>query len=135
MIGVDTNVLVRYLAQDDETQSPAASMIIDGFTPEAPGFISQVALVETVWVLSRTYKMTRNAVADTVEALLRARELVVEGSEANYLALTTYRVTKADFSDALIAHGGRLAGCLETVTFDKGAARAAGMRLIGQGGT
>lgn len=131
MIGVDTNVLVRYLAQDDETQSSVASKIIDGFTSDAPGFISQVALVETVWVLTRSYKMTRDAVADTIEALLRARELVVEGAEADYLALATYRATKADFSDALIAHGGRLAGCQETVTFDKGAASAAGMRLIG----
>lgn len=131
MIGVDTNVLVRYLAQDDEMQSPVASKIIDGFTPEVPGFISQVALVETVWVLTRSYKMTRDAVADTIEALLRARELVVEGAEAGYLALATYRATKADFSDALIAHGGRLSGCEETVTFDKGAASAVGMRLIG----
>lgn len=130
MIGVDTNVLVRYLAQDDEAQSPVASKIIDGFTSDAPGFISQVALVETVWVLTRSYKMTRDAVADTVEAVLRARELVVEGAEAGYLALATYRATKADFSDALIAHGGRLAGCRETVTFDKGAASATGMRLL-----
>lgn len=133
MIGIDTNVLVRYLAQDDETQSPAASRIVDGFTPEAPGFISQVALVETVWVLARSYKMGREAVADTIEALLRARELVVEGAEAGYLALATYRATTADFSDALIAHGGRLAGCRETLTFDKGAASAAGMRLIEAG--
>ncbi|MCW5712336.1 PIN domain-containing protein [Shinella sumterensis] len=131
MIGVDTNVLVRYLAQDDEAQSPVASKIIDGFTPDAPGFISQVALVETVWVLTRSYKMTRDAVADTIETLLRARELVVEGAESGYLALASYRATKADFSDALIAHGGRLAGCRETVTFDKGAASAAGMRLLG----
>lgn len=131
MIGVDTNVLVRYLAQDDEAQSAAAAQVIDGFTPEAPGFVSQVALVETVWVLTRSYRMTRSAIADTVEALLRARELVIEGAEAGYLALATYRSTKADFSDALIAHGGRLAGCRETVTFDKGAASAAGMRLIG----
>lgn len=131
MIGIDTNVLVRYLAQDDDAQSPVATRIIDGFTPDAPGFISQVALVETVWVLTRSYKMTREAVADTIEALLRARELVVEGAEAGYLALATYRTTRADFSDALIAHSGRPAGWAETVTFDKGAASVAGMRLAG----
>lgn len=131
MIGVDTNVLVRYLAQDDDAQSPVATRIIEGFTSEAPGFISQVAMVETVWVLTRSYKMTREAVAETIEALLRARELMVEGTEAGHLALMTYRATKADFSDALIAHSGRLAGFSETITFDKGAARAAGMRLAG----
>jgi len=130
VIGVDTNVLVRYLAQDDEAQSPVASHIIDGFTQEAPGFISQVVLVETVWVLGRSYKMAREAIADTVEALLRARDLVIEGAEVGYLALATYRATRADFSDALIAHGGKLAGCLETLTFDKGAANDTGMRLL-----
>ncbi len=130
MIGIDTNILVRYLAQDDEVQSPVASSIIDGFTPDAPGFISQVVLVETVWVLGRSYKMAREAIADTVEALLCARDLVIEGAEVGYLALATYRQTRADFSDAIIAHGGKLAGCLETLTFDKGAASDTGMRLL-----
>nr|WP_234826245.1 hypothetical protein [Sinorhizobium meliloti] len=66
MIGVDTNLLVRYLAQDDTTQSPLASQIIDGFTPEAPGYISQVVLVETVRVLTRSYRMSREAVASVI---------------------------------------------------------------------
>jgi predicted nucleic-acid-binding protein len=131
VIGIDTNILVRYLAQDDETQSPIASRIIDSFTTEAPGFISQVVLVETVWVLGRSYKMAREAIADTVETLLRARDLIIEGAEVGYLALATYRATKADFSDALIAHGGKLAGCVETLTFDKRAASDTGMRLLG----
>lgn len=131
MIGIDTNVLVRYLAQDDAAQSPLATEIVEGFTSEAPGYISQVVLVETVWVLTRSYRMTREAIADAVEVLLRSRELIVEGTEAGYLALATYRATKADFADALIAHGGRLAGCTETLTFDRGAASHAGMRLLG----
>ncbi|MDK8873393.1 MULTISPECIES: PIN domain-containing protein [Paracoccus] len=130
MIGIDTNVLVRYLAQDDAAQAAIATEIVEGFTPEEPGFVSQVVLVETVWVLTRAYRMTREAIADAVEVLLRSRELIVEHTEAGYLALATYRATKADFADALIAHGGRLAGCSETVTFDRGAASHAGMRLF-----
>ena len=130
MIGVDTNVLVRYLAQDDAVQSPVASHIIDGFTLDEPGYISQVVLVETVWVLTKTYKMSREAVGAIVESLLRAREIVVDRADVGYLALATYRATKADFSDALIAHGGRLAGCSETLTFDKPAASHAGLRLV-----
>lgn len=130
MIGIDTNLLVRYLAQNDAVQSPVASHIIDGFTPEEPGYISQVVLVETVWVLTRAYKMPRKAIADIIESLLRAREIVVDRADAGYLALATYRATKADFSDALIAHGGRLAGCSETLTFDKPAASHAGLRLV-----
>lgn len=131
MIGIDTNVLVRYLAQDDAMQSPLATEIVESFTTEEPGYISQVVLVETVWVLTRSYRMTREAIADAVEVLLRSREMIVEGTEAGYLALATYRATKADFADALIAHGGRLAGCTETLTFDRGAASHAGMRLLG----
>ncbi|MDF3856172.1 MULTISPECIES: PIN domain-containing protein [Paracoccus] len=131
MIGIDTNVLVRYLAQDDATQAAIATEIVEGFTPEAPGYISQLVLVETVWVLTRAYRMTREAIADAVEVLLRSRELIVERSEAGYLALATYSSTKADFADALIAHGGRLEGCSETVTFGRGAASHAGMRLLG----
>jgi len=130
VIDLDTNVLVRYLAQDDAVQSPLASRLIDGLTREAPGFISQVTLIETVWVLARSYKMSRTNIADTVEMLLRASEIIVEGAEVGYLALNTYRETKADFSDALIAHGGLLAGCRETLTFDKAAIRAPGMSLL-----
>jgi len=80
MIGIDTNVLVRYLAQDDPIQSPIATQLIDGLTRENPGYIAQIVLIETVWVLTRTYKMTRSAVADAVESLLCARELIVEGA-------------------------------------------------------
>ncbi|GCA51879.1 hypothetical protein KGO5_04338 [Sinorhizobium sp. KGO-5] len=74
--------------------------------------------------------MPREAVARVIETLLRAREIVVDRADAGYLALATYRTTKADFSDALIAHGGRLAGCAETLTFDKPAADHAGVRLV-----
>lgn len=130
MIGVDTNLLVRYLAQDDAAQSPVASQIIDGFTLDEPGYISQVVLVETVWVLARTYKVSREAIATIIESLLRAREIVVDRADAGYLALATYRATKADFSDALVAHGGRLAGCSATLTFDKPAATHAGLHLV-----
>jgi len=130
MIGIDTNVLVRYLAQDDAVQSPLASQLMDGLTRDAPGFISQVVLVETTWVLARSYKMARSRIADVIETLLRARELVVEGAEVGHQALATYRSTGADFSDALIAHAGLLAGCGETFTFDKAATAAPGMRLL-----
>jgi predicted nucleic-acid-binding protein len=131
MIGIDTTVLVRYLAQDDRTQSPIASRLIDRLTPEAPGFISVVVLAETVWVLSRAYKASRERIAEIVERLLRSRDLMVENAESAYLALATYQATSADFADALIAHAARLAGCAETVTFDKSAAEYAGMRLLG----
>ena len=130
MIAIDTSVLVRYLAQDDAVQSPLASGIIEALTAEAPGFIPVVVLVETVWVLAKAYKTPRQQIAATLETLLRARELAIEKADVAYLALATYRSTNAGFADALIAHGARLAGCSETLTFDKVAAPAAGMRLL-----
>jgi predicted nucleic-acid-binding protein len=83
-----------------------------------------------VWVLSRAYKTPRAAIAAAFETLLRARELVVENTEATYLALGVYHSTNVDFADALIARGGRLADCSETVTFDRAVAAGVGMRLL-----
>ena len=130
MIGLDANVLVRYFAQDDAAQSPLATQLIEGLTTEAPGFISTVTLVETVWVLSKAYRTPRARIGATIEGLLRAREMVVENAEAAYLALNLYQTTTIDFADGLIAQTARLAGCHETVTFDIAAADGAGMRLL-----
>jgi predicted nucleic-acid-binding protein len=96
--------------------------------------VSTIALIETVWVLSRAYKTPRAAVGDIVEGFLRARELVVEDAETHYLALGVFRTTAADYADAVIAQAGRLAGCAETVTFDRRAADRAGMRSLAPAG-
>jgi predicted nucleic-acid-binding protein len=130
VIGLDTNVLVRYLAQDDPAQAAAATRLVEGLTSEAPGFISTVTLVETVWVLARAYRTPRAQIATILEGLLRSQELVIEAAESHYLALGLYRSTAVDFSDAVIAQAGRRAGCAETVTFDRRAAAGAGMRLL-----
>lgn len=130
MIAFDSNVLVRYLAQDDVQQARTASRLIDGLTPEAPGYISLVCLVETVWVLTRAYKASRQVISDTLQTLINASELIIENRSVTVLALATYKQSKADFADALIAHGASLAGCDATVTFDRLAATHAGMRLL-----
>jgi predicted nucleic-acid-binding protein len=130
LIGLDTNVLVRYLAQDEPAQAAAATRLIESFTDEAPGFISTVTLVETVWVLDRAYKTPRSEIAAVVEGLLRAKELVVEQAEVHYLALGAYAAKGVDFADAVIVQLGRRAGCAETVTFDRRAAVGATMRLL-----
>ncbi len=130
MIGVDTNVLVRYLTQDHVEQSRAATKVFDGLTADAPGFIGTVVLTDTIWVLVRAYKATREQIAETIETLLRARELVVENAETAYRALAAYQTMNVEFADALIAHSAANAGCSETVTFDQAAAKATGMRLL-----
>lgn len=131
MIGLDTNVVVRFLAQDDETQSPIATDFMASLTRERPGFIGSVVLAEITWVLSRAYKASREEIAAAVEGLLRSAELIVENSEAAYRALAAYRASRtAEFADALIAETALLAGAAETVTFDRGAAASLAMRLL-----
>jgi predicted nucleic-acid-binding protein len=130
LIGLDTNVLVRYLVQDDENQAALATRVIDGLTPDAPGFVATVALVETVWVLAKAYGLSKADIAAVVEGLLRARDLIVEDAETHYLALGAYQAQPIDYADAVIAQAGRQAGCLETVTFDRRAAASRQMTLL-----
>ena len=129
MIGLDTNVLVRYIAQDDPTQSALATDLVESFTAEQPGFVSTIALVETVWVFARAYKRPKAELLRIVEGLLRARELVIEDAETHYLALGRFETAYVDYADAVIAQSGRRAGCEFTATFD-GRAASDGMRLL-----
>ncbi len=131
MIGLDTNVVVRYLAQDDEIQSAAATRFISQLSKDKPGFISSVVLAEISWVLVRAYKTPREDLARILEGLLRSAELVVENAQAAYRALGVYSgSTSVEFADALIAETALLAGADETVTFDKVATAQAGMKLL-----
>ena len=131
MIGLDTNVIVRYLAQDDKVQSPIATRLMERLTAENPGFVGSVVLAEITWVMVRAYKKPREDLANIVEALLRSAELVIENAEAAYRALSIYRASKSiDYADALIAETAALAGARETVTFDAKAAADGGMRLL-----
>jgi len=131
VIGLDTNVVVRFLAQDDETQSPIANRFMWRLSRDQPGFISAVVLAEISWVLARVYKTSRDDVARAIEGLLRSAELVVENAPAAYRALALYQASDAaDFADALIAETAALAGAAETATFDQRAASELGMRLL-----
>jgi predicted nucleic-acid-binding protein len=131
MMGLDTNVLVRYFTQDDPTQSAQATRLIESLSSESPGFISVLAMVELVWVLTGCYQTSDDKIGDVLETVLRAKELVVERSDIVWQALNTFRKsTKAGFADCLIERSGHAAGCAYTVTFDRSAATTAGMRQI-----
>lgn len=130
MIGLDTNVLVRYVAQDDPKQSPKATRLIESLTGEAPGYVTVVSVVELVWVLTGCYGSTKEEVCEVLETLLRTKELVVAEADTVWKALRVYRDGKADFADCLIERSANAAGCTHTATFDRGAAKACGMELI-----
>ena len=120
MIGLDTNVVVRYLAQDDARQAAIATRLIEGsLSADERGFISIVTLAEIVWVMSSNYGASRGSVAEIVEGLLTAPQLMMERADILWRALKAYRDSKADFSDAVIVELGSDAGCSKTVTFDR----------------
>jgi predicted nucleic-acid-binding protein len=133
LIGLDTNVLVRYVTQDDPEQSRHATALIESFDEGTPGFVSVVVLVELHWVLRRAYKVSRGDIAMVIRKLLDARELIVAEADAARRALT--RLTDdIDFSDALIGELGALAGCSYTATFDRRALGLPDMRSITETG-
>lgn len=130
MIGLDTNVLVRYFAQDDAAQAKKATALIESLTADNPGYITQVALVEVVWVLGRAYGASREEITQVIETLLRTKELAVEKAETVWKALRLYAGSSADFADCLIERACHDAQSEYTVTFDTKAAKLDGMRLI-----
>lgn len=134
MIGMDSNVLVRYLAQDDARQSAIATRLIDKeLSASNPGFISLMVLVEVCWVLKRLYAATQSELADTLNDFLGAAQFQVERREVVQAATQRFSLqkdAKAGITDLLIAEVARNQGCTHTVSFDKGAVRSAGMVLL-----
>lgn len=131
MVGIDTNVLVRYLTQDDPKQSAIATRFIeDRLSAENPGFVSAVTLCEIAWVLAMSYGADRKAIRKTVENLLATKQLVIERAELVWKALRASEGAPADFSDALIGQLAIAHGAGKTVTFDRGAARLPGFELL-----
>lgn len=130
MIGIDTNVLVRYIAQDDPVQSKRASRLIeDECSAAKPGYIGIVVLAELVWVSESCYGASRTEVAEIARRILSIRQLVVQDAEIAWKALRLFESGKADFADCLVERTAVAAGCAVVMTFDKAAAKA-GMKLL-----
>ncbi|WP_186115599.1 PIN domain-containing protein [Burkholderia gladioli] len=131
MIGLDTNVLVRYFAQDDPVQSKKATHLMESLSAERPGYVSQVTLVEVVWVLGRCYGVERQQMKDIIDSMVGTKELIVEAADTVRKALRVFAASaKTDFADCLIERSGFVVGCEHTATFDVTASKLAGMRLI-----
>ena len=120
MVGLDTNVLVRYLAQDEPIQARQATQLIERhLTADNPGFISVVTIVETVWVLDRVYGLANRDIAAAVERILQADTFHVRNEQQVFTAMIALKTGVGSFSDALIGALGEWAGCKATLTFDK----------------
>jgi predicted nucleic-acid-binding protein len=132
VIGLDTNLLVRFLTQDDPAQAAIARQIFEHrLTTRNPGYVSLVVIVETARVLTGPYRLTGAQLADAIERLLQIATVRVQEEQAVFTALSLARDGRADFADALIASLAVRAGCRHVLTFDRKAARLPGFELAG----
>ena len=131
MIGLDTNVLCRYLLADDPAQTRKASKVIDKAAESGTAcFVSKVALCELVWVLESCTTMDRAQIVSTLEDLLLSENLEIEERDLVRRAVDRFRSGKADFADYVIGESGTTAGCRSTVTFDRALKGAAGFEIL-----
>jgi predicted nucleic-acid-binding protein len=130
VIGLDTNVLVRYFVKDDPVQTLAAVSLIHSLSPSEPGWVGLTALAELAWVLTRTYRLKRAGLIAILDKLLASRDIVIQMDSEVRKAFLLYRSHNVELGDCLIAVSAMTAGCSRTFTFDRTAARHAGMHLL-----
>lgn len=131
MIGLDSNILVRYIVQDDPQQSQLVNNYLErNVTITSPGYINLIVLCEIIWVLKRAYGYNKGIIIEVISKILQTRELIVENSELALLALKEYQRGQADFCDYFIAEMNRDADCKFTVTLDQVAAKSKYFKLL-----
>jgi predicted nucleic-acid-binding protein len=131
VIGLDTNVLVRYLTQDDPAQSRKADALIGGAVGRGERcVIGPIVLCELAWVLRDAYDTPKDALISTFDRILATQQFDITEKDRVREALEAYRTGRADFADYLIGAANRSAGCVETVTFDRRLRGATGFRLL-----
>jgi predicted nucleic-acid-binding protein len=134
VIGLDTNVLIHFFLQDDAEKGEKgkkASELMSTLTVAEPGWVGTPVLIDLVWEMTHTHKIKRIGVIQILDQLLSSQEITVQNSDTVREALRLYRSRNTEFADCLIACSAKAAGCSRTVTFDRRAARDAGMELLG----
>ena len=131
MKGLDTNVLVRYLVQDEPRQAASATRYIERHcTSDSPCYIGHIVLCELAWVLESNYQQNREEIALIIEQLLQVGQLEVMDPDVVWRALKDYKKSNADFPDHLLARINQSQGCDLTLTFDKKAAKQPLFQLL-----
>jgi len=131
MIGLDSNILIRYIVQDDPQQSELVNNYLEkNVTAKSPGYINSIVLCEIVWVLKRAYGYKKEVIIEVIGKILQTRELIIENSELALLALKEYQRGQVDFCDYFIAVMNRNADCKFTVTLDQLAAKSKYFQLL-----
>ncbi|KAI3591090.1 hypothetical protein D9X30_3771 [Cupriavidus sp. U2] len=129
MIGLDTNILVRYFTRDDPIQTPVADAVLESLSDHWRGYVPIVVLAELVWTMDKRYGAGQPELVEIIEHLIESNDLVIESMAIVKSALRLFKSTPSDFPDCLIQRTCQSAGCHHTATFDRKAARAIGMRL------
>lgn len=130
MIGIDTNVLIRFLVQDDPHQSEAARSLFQRCSSRNPGFIGREVLIETVWMLEHAYNKSPVQIATVIQNLLEAEELIIEQPADVATAAAAFADGVGDFADHLIAAAAVRAGCTTLYSFKRRAARNNAVTLL-----
>lgn len=124
MIGLDTNILVRFVTKDDDIQARKAyEVLTQSCSEQNQGFVSTIVLIELVWVLQSCYEYEKAYIIQTLESLILAKEICLEHSDSVQKACNYFSLKNVDFSDTLIGIINKSYGCKTTVTFDKKAAK------------
>ncbi len=124
MRGLDTNILLRAMLDDDPIQSPVARRYLSGLDSETPGFVNIPVVMEFFWVLRSRYKLPRPVVSGAIRNLLEVEHLEFEAFDTVGKALATFETGVTDFADAVVALRNQELGAGITLTFDQNAARS-----------
>lgn len=119
MLGIDTNILVRYLTQDDKKQAEVVTNFFSKQHNDSSIFINCIVLCELVWVLESAYNYSKDLIAKVLDKILQTKQFKIDNSAAAQRALHAYKKYGADFADHLIAEINYTHGCNDTVSFDK----------------
>jgi len=131
MVGIDTNVLVRFIVRDDQQQAEAAkAAIVRAMAANEPLVVSLLTILETEWVLRSQYRFGKEVVVRTFKMLLEAGDVLIEGEETLEQALYLFEDSSADFAGCLMAARYQRMGCATMLTFDEKAAKVPGCELL-----
>jgi predicted nucleic-acid-binding protein len=130
LIGIDSNVLLRYILQDDRSQSSKATEFIESLTASEPGFVTLICISELYWVLDHTCKQSKAEISAVIEYLITSDSILLQDELLVSHALISYSIGNADFDDCLIAQCALASGCSAVFTFDKTAAKSGIMQLL-----
>jgi predicted nucleic-acid-binding protein len=128
MVALDTNILVRYIVQDDKKQAQKATHAIEQCTSEKRAFIACIVLCEINWVLKTAYKISKQERLTTLKKILSVSAFDIERLECCTKALKHYEKGQADFSDYLIQETARHEGYNTVLTFDTTAQKERGFQ-------